>query len=145
MSTKRALIAEAFEELGLAGYIFDATPEELQSALKRMDRIAAQWLAQTIDIGYIAANGLDAESGVTSGNENCLALHLAVAMAPSFGKAVSQDTKNAASAAWNAMYVSLGRRPQVVMPASMPYGTGNKGGVLGSQYFPESDGTVTGL
>ena len=35
--TKRQFVTQAFEEIGLASYVFDLTPEQLQSALRRLD------------------------------------------------------------------------------------------------------------
>lgn len=144
MATKRELIGQAFEELGIASYIFDATPEELQSAKKRLDRIAAQWDGIGISVGYDLGGELDDESGIPDTNENCFALHLAIAIAPSFGKAVTQDTRTAASTAWNAMYVSRGVMPTVSQPDFMPRGVGQKRGQMERQYF-EGGTDVEGL
>jgi hypothetical protein len=41
--TKRQFITQAFEEIGLAAYVFDLTTEQLQSALRRMDAMVAGW------------------------------------------------------------------------------------------------------
>ena len=43
--TKRQFVAQAFEEIGLASYVFDLTPEQLQSALRRLDTMMAAWNA----------------------------------------------------------------------------------------------------
>ena len=36
--SKRQIVEQAFEELGLATYVFDMTPDQFDSALKRLDR-----------------------------------------------------------------------------------------------------------
>lgn len=145
MATKRALIAQALDEIGIAEYIFDATPEQLESARLRLNRIAAQWDGIGVRVGYNLGGGLDDESGIPDTAENCFALHLGIAIAPGFGKAVSQDTKNAAAAAWNALYVARRQMPVAAMPSNMPRGTGQRAGVMEGQYFPKGDGTVEGL
>lgn len=67
--TKRQLITQAFEEIGLAAYVFDLTPEQLQSALRRMDAMVAGWNSNGVRIGYPLpsspdSSNIDADSGV---------------------------------------------------------------------------------
>mgnify|MGYP003525752305 CR=1 FL=1 len=50
--TKRQFVTQAFEEIGLAAYVFDLTPEQLQSALRRLDSMMASWNAKGIRLGY---------------------------------------------------------------------------------------------
>jgi len=50
--TKRQFITQAFEEIGLAAYVFDLTAEQLDSALRRMDSMVAGWNANGVRIGY---------------------------------------------------------------------------------------------
>lgn len=146
MTTKRALVVAALGELGMGDYAFDATPEEYEDGRKRLDRIAAQWDGQTIRVGYNLAGTIDSDSGIPDTCDSAFILALACNWAKTFGKAVSQDLRTEAAAAWNAMYVSLGKMPTAVMPSSMPYGTGSRYlDPLMQQYFPESDGTVEGL
>jgi hypothetical protein len=145
MATKRQIIAQGLEEIGLAEYEFDATPEELQSFLRRLDRIMAQWDGQTIRTGYNLAGGLDDESGLPDTVVNCAALHLGIAMAPSFGKTISPDTRVAAGTAYNTMLTQLHRMPQVPYPDRLPVGVGNKRGVMEPQYFGPNNGETPGL
>jgi hypothetical protein len=59
---------------------------------------------------------------------------------------VSQDTRSAARAAWNALYASRGVRPQTARNPALPTGAGNRQGVLrGRTYFPEPGNDVEGL
>ena len=51
---KRQFISAAFEEIGLASYVFDLQPEQLQSALRRLDAMMADWNAKGIRLGYPA-------------------------------------------------------------------------------------------
>lgn len=144
MTTKRELLGQALEELGMAEYIFDATPEELQSGLTRLNRIAAQWDGKRIRVGFNLGGGLDAESGIPDTAENCFALNLAVQWGPSFGKLVSMETKVAAKNALNDLMVANLTIPQVPNPSGLPRGTGNRAGVLSRQYFQTGD-EVTGV
>jgi hypothetical protein len=51
--TKRQFVDAAFEEIGLASYVFDLTTEELLPRLvRRLDAMMAQWNAKGIRLGY---------------------------------------------------------------------------------------------
>src|SRR5205823_3620714 len=76
MATKRALILSALGEIGLADYLFDASPEDLQDALDRLNRMAAQWDGQGIRVGFNLGGGLDDESGVPDSCEEAFYTNL---------------------------------------------------------------------
>lgn len=48
--TKRQFMTAAFEEIGLAAYVYDLTPEQMQSAVKRMDAMIAGWNSNGVRI-----------------------------------------------------------------------------------------------
>ena len=50
--SKRQIVEQAFEELGLATYVFDMTPDQFDSALKRLDAMIAEWSIKGINLGY---------------------------------------------------------------------------------------------
>jgi len=138
MATKLALISSALGEIGLAQYVFDASPERLQDALTRLDRLAAEWDGLGIRVGYSFGDDINAQSGIPDTAEQCFALTLALRLAPTFGKTPSAETKIAAKSAFNAMYVARRQMPEVPWPSSMPVGSGNRTGVMGQGYFPET-------
>lgn len=142
MTTKREILGQALEEIGIADYNFDIQTDELAAGLRRLDRIAAQWDGKGIRTGYNLGAGLDDDSGLPDVAINCFALQLAVQWGPSWGKVLSMDTKIAAKQAINDLIVSLGTMPEVSYPPNLPIGAGNRGGVLGAQYFPETDEVV---
>lgn len=144
MSTKLELISSALAELGLAQYVFDASAEKLEEALNRFNRMAAQWDGMGIRVGYNFGSDINAESGVPDTAEDCFVLNGALRIAPTFGKTPSPDTRVAASKAFNALYVARRQMPEVPYPSNLPVGVGNQRGVMGQQYFPETD-EVTGL
>ena len=41
--TKRQYIEAALTEIGLADYVFNSTPQDLQTALRRLDGMMAEW------------------------------------------------------------------------------------------------------
>jgi hypothetical protein len=130
--TKRELIMQAFEEIGLAAYVFDLTPEQLQSALRRMDAMVAGWNSNGVRIGYPLpsspdSSNLDADSGVPDYANEAIFLGLAVRLAPSYGKQVAQETKAWADAAYGNMANQVAApTPERQMPSTLPRGQGSK-------------------
>lgn len=130
--TKRQLITQAFEEIGLAAYVFDLTPEQLQSALRRMDAMVAGWNSNGVRIGYPLpsspdSSNIDADSGVPDFANEAIFLGLAVRIAPSYGKQLSQETKAWADNAYSNMANQVAvPTPERQMPNTLPRGQGAK-------------------
>lgn len=129
--TKRQFVTQAFEEIGLASYVFDLTPEQLQSALRRLDSMMASWNAKGIRLGYpipsSPQNGdLDEETGVPDSANEAIYLNLATRIAPGFGKTVAVETKASAKAAYDTLLSRAAMPPEQQLPGMMPAGAGNK-------------------
>lgn len=129
--TKRQFVTQAFEEIGLAAYVFDLTPEQLQSALRRLDAMMAGWNALGIRLGYpITSNPddstLDEDSGVPDSANEAIYTNLGIKLAPSFGKTPSADTKAAAKAGYDLLLAKAAMPAEQQLPGSMPAGAGNK-------------------
>lgn len=130
--TKRQLVDAAHEELGLASYTFDITPEEQQAAVRRLDALMATWGIIGIRIGYNATlDPLDADpdqaSGVPDWANEAIFLALARRVAPSFGKIVSQETKTNGKFAYDAMLSRITATPPSMQYVSnLPSGAGNR-------------------
>jgi hypothetical protein len=54
--TKREIVQNAFEEVGLASYAFDLQPEQFQAGLRRLDNMMATWNSRGLRIGYPLAD-----------------------------------------------------------------------------------------
>lgn len=129
--TKRQFVTQAFEEIGLAAYVFDLTPEQLQSALRRLDSMMATWNAKGIRLGYpIPSNpddsDLDQESGVPDSANEAIYLNLGIKLAPGFGKSVSTETKASAKLAYDTLLARAAMPVEQQLPGTMPAGAGNK-------------------
>jgi hypothetical protein len=143
MTTKRQIVEDAFAELALAGNVFDLTPEELQTALVRLDRMLAYWESQGVVLGYampdpLLGSGLDDASGVPEGAVQTIVANLAVRMAGVWGKEVSQDTRNTAKQGLDALLgAAVAPRPRA-LPDTLPMGAGHKRTGL-NPFFPTPD------
>lgn len=130
--TKRQFITQAFEEIGLAAYVYDLTDEQLDSALRRLDAMVAGWNANGVRIGYPLPSSpqnsdLDQETGVPDFANEAIYLNLARRLAPSFGKVVDSETKAAADFAYSSMANQVAvPTPERQMPNTLPRGAGTK-------------------
>ena len=128
---KRQFIEQAFDELGLASYVYELTDEQLTSALRKLDAMIATWNAKGIRIGYPLPSSpedsdIDAETTVPDRANEAIFLNLAVRLAPSYGKQVSLDTKQNAKMSYDALLSYAAMPPEMQLPQGMPLGAGNK-------------------
>ena len=130
--TKRQYILAAFEEIGLASYIYDLTADQLMSALFRLDSMMGSWNLKGINVGWpISASpdnsSIDDETAAVpdSCNEPII-LNLAVRLGPGYGKEVAAETKMAAKQSYDAMLIQFTVPSEMQMPTTMPSGSGNK-------------------
>ncbi len=130
--TKKELILQAFEEIGLASYVFDLEPEQLQSAGRRLDAMMAGWAANGIRVGYplsrnTAEVDITADSNLPDWCIEAVYANLSVRLAPSHGKAVQAELKQLADASYNNL-VNQATLPTIerVLPHTMPRGAGTK-------------------
>jgi hypothetical protein len=129
--TKRQLVTQALEEIGLAEYVFDMTPEQLQSACIRLDTMMATWSGKGIRVGYPLSStpqgsDLDTETGVPDYANEAIFLNLGIRLAPSFGKTLSMDTKSAAKMAYDGLLAKAAFPEEQQLSAGLPRGAGNK-------------------
>lgn len=130
--TKRQIIEQAYEELGLAAMFFDLQPEQIESARRKMDSMAAGWSTKNIQVGYplpseANSSDVDQETNVPDYAVEALYLNLAIKIAPSHGKAVSPETKIAAKAAFNTiLQKAVSNPPKMKYSCELPSGAGNK-------------------
>jgi len=129
--TKRQFVVQAFEEIGLASYVFDLGPEQLQSALRRLDAMMAAWNAKGIRVGYPIPGSpensdLDTETNVPDSANEAIYLNLGIRLGPAFGKMIPPELKVSAKLAYDNL-LSLAAMPgEMQLPGTMPAGAGNK-------------------
>lgn len=145
MTTKLAIIQQALGEIGLGTYVFDPSPEQLQDALVRLDRLAAMWDGIGIRKGYSLGSDISAESGLPDTAIDPFAVLLAIRLAPGYGKQVSPELRIAALQSKNALMVTNNVIPRMVYPGTLPIGVGNRRDVRQLAYFQETDTLSTGV
>lgn len=129
--TKRQFIIAALEELGLASYVYDLQPEQLESAMRRLDSMMAEWNGKGIRLGYPVPGSpensdIDSETNVPDSANEAIISNLALRLAPSYGKQVMMQTMITAKNALNVILSRATMPMEMQMPATMPIGAGNK-------------------
>lgn len=148
MATKLELIHGAYAELGLADYVFDLSPEEIDTGLHRLDRMMATWYAKGIRIGYnlppdASSSSTNDDACIPDWAEDPAITNLALRIAPTIGKQVSPDTRIAARQGYNALLIGNYEIPQMQYPRHMPIGTGNRRNVKNQTFFAPVDRVTT--
>jgi hypothetical protein len=129
--TKRQFVLEAFDSIGLASYVFDLQPEQLQSALRKLDSMMATWNAKGIRLAYPLPSSpqdsdLDEETGVPDSAYEAIYTNLALRIAPSFGKQVANEVKATAKIGYDTILQRATYPIEQQLPRTMPAGAGNK-------------------
>jgi hypothetical protein len=148
--TKRQFVVQAFEEIGYASYVYDLEPEQLQAALRRLDAMVATWNAKGIRLGYPLPSSpensdLDTETNVPDSANEAIYTNLAIKIAPTVGKMVSQDTKATAKSAYDTLVMRAAMPPEMQLPGTLPSGAGNKPWRYDDEYITDpSDPLLAG-
>ena len=129
--SKRQFVTAAFEEIGLASYVFDLSSEQLDSALRRLDSMMASWNGKGLRLSYPLPGSpensdIDAESSVPDFANEAIILNLATRLAPSMGKLVPIETKAAAKQALDVVLLRFAFPLEKSLPNTMPAGAGTK-------------------
>lgn len=129
--TKQQLIDQAFDAIGLSSYEFNLTSDQYQSALRMLDSMMAVWNSRGIFLGYrgsfsVDDSSLSSDSGIPDHAIEGVYSNLSLRIATSYGKTVSQETKNIADSSYKTL-LSISARPlPMSLPGTMPSGAGNK-------------------
>lgn len=129
--SKRQFVEAAFAEIGLASYVFDLQPQDLETALRRLDAMMAEWNGKGIRLGYPLpgspeASDIDAESGVPDSANEAIITNLAMRLAPGFGKTLNALTASTAKQGYNTLLSRAAMPPQQQFPSTLPSGAGWK-------------------
>lgn len=129
--TKRQFINKAFSVAGLASYVYDLKPEQLQDILLDLDAQMGTWDTKGIRIGWPLTTDpdnadLDTETGAPANSILAIYNNLAILLAPQFGKTLSNDTQKVARQAYTTLLAFHSPPPVKNLPTTLPRGAGNK-------------------
>ena len=129
--SKNQFVLAAFDELGLSQQEFDLQPEDMQSAMRRLDAMMAEWNGEGIRLAYPIPgspedSALDEETLVPDSANEAIITNLAIRIAPSRGKMVPPETKAVAKKGYCTLMRIAAQPPLMQMPETMPAGAGHK-------------------
>lgn len=148
--SKRRILDEAFGELALAGYAFDISPEEQQTALRRLDTMMATWEAKGVRVGYAFSStpgesDPDQDSGLPDMAVETVYLSLAIRLAAGFGKQLSADTRRSAREGYDTLLWRAAQPIRQQLPNTLPRGAGNKAWGSTDPFFPPPSDDPLGI
>ena len=127
--TKGELASAALEEIGIAEYEYDISPEQRQSVIRRLGMMMAEWGGRNIRLSYpiakIESSSPDDDSNIPDWAWEAVVTNLAIRIAPSYGKQVSPETKTVAKHAYTTLCGKFSQPMEMQLP-SMPKGAGFK-------------------
>lgn len=126
---KRDFVTQAFDTIGIAGYVYDLETEHLNNALRQLDSMMAMWSSKGIKTGYqisASADGsaLDDETQVSAEANEAVYQNLALRIAPGFGKQISPGLQIMAKQSYDALLIKAAMPKQQQFPGNMPMGAG---------------------
>ena len=129
--SKRQFIEAAFAEIGLASYVFDLQPEQLEAARQRLDAMMADWNGKGIRLGYPIPvspqdGSIDEQTNVPDSAYEAIICNLGIRLAPSYGKQVMNETKATAKQGYDTLMQRATFPLEQQFPNTMPSGAGNK-------------------
>lgn len=127
--TKGELADAALEEIGIAEYNFDISPEQRQSVIRRLDMMMAEWDARDIHLSFPISKSTTPDPGeeanIPDWAGKAVVTNLAIEIAPSYGKVVPMETKVSAKHAYITL-CGIFADPREMQLPSMPKGAGYK-------------------
>jgi len=146
MTTKRAVVLQAFRQAGVASYVFDLRPEELRDVVIELDQMLALWASRGINLGYNAGGDgdLDTDSGLAMADLSAVSQNLALTVCSMFGRQVPPTLMESAAQSYAGlltkalMNVDASRANQ----GGLPYGAGNRGRGFPAEVFIPADSTA---
>lgn len=145
--TKGQIVEDAYNELAIAGWVYDLDESERQWGGQRLDLLLADWDARGIHLGYALAAtpdavDLDADSGIPIGAIRGVVLNLAKSLASGKGKALPPQTLADARQALDAIRGKAFAPREQQLPNTLQRGQGSKHWrTLNRPYMPRPDTT----
>ena len=129
--SKRQFVEAAFAEIGLASYVFDLQPEQLEAARQRLDAMMADWNGKGIRLGYPIPvspqdGSINEQTNVPDSAYEAIICNLGIRLAPSYGKQVMNETKATAKQGYDTLMQRATAPLEQQFPNTMPSGAGNK-------------------
>lgn len=148
MTTKRQIIKLGYSSVGLAGFIYDLTPEQIELARQLLDAQMASWNAKGIRISWPIPSSpeqgdIDEEIDLPDYALSAAYMALGEQLADVHGKQVTPKYSARARAAYDAMLIRVVEPATRQMPAGYPLGAGYKTNGIGQRWTTGPDPSLS--
>jgi hypothetical protein len=139
--SKRQFAEKALLKIGIASYVFDLQPEQIEDAVWALDSMLAMWNGKGIHVGYPLPSSpefsdINAETNVPDWVNEAIIYNLAVRIASEYGKTLPMEVYMLAKEAYSVVLNRSAKPKTMQFPSNMPAGAGNKRyGVHGQDVF----------
>jgi hypothetical protein len=125
--TKGDIIMDAFEEIRISGLTIQASPNENERGLNKLESMAAEWESRNICAGYNFTEQPDPSdpSNIQLSAKQAFVTNLATRMITSFGKEMPNVLAVQAMQSLSGLSSAVAMIRQVQAPNRMPRGSGN--------------------
>ena len=122
--TKKQIILDAYASFGYVDYFYNADVEQIDFALRILNRMLADWESEGVSIGYNLGSDIQENSGIPEYASNAVIANLTIMLASSFGKNLSQDSKENAINSYNNLKLKFLTIPILPRNNLIPQGQG---------------------
>ena len=140
MTTMREVVEDALEEIGVKTAEIALTSDELQSGIRRANDMLLEWADLGLTPSYQEVIYGDDSINVDRNAISAIKYSLAMRLAPSFQKNISQALAMLASETKSALETSSVFIGRVAYPDTLPTGSGNdcQDRYLDDRFFPRN-------
>ena len=135
MITKGDIALAALEEVRVSGLTSKATPAEITSVIKKLDRMVLAWQNKGVCLSYIRSESFfdvdpNQDSGLNDTSAHAVILNLSKIICPMFGKPVDLQTSREARSAYLGLFGT-----ELTMRENDPHQPLGSGQNYGYSYF----------
>ena len=139
MVTMREVVQDAMEEIGVKTAEIELTGDELQSGIRRCNDMLLEWDDSGVIVGYNEVLNGDDVLNIDRSAVGAVKYNLAVRLAPSYQKVISQALAAISQSTKDAVMASNCHIGDVAFPDTLPMGSGNACGPDYDIFFPADE------
>lgn len=124
--TKKQIILDAYANIGYSDYFYNEDAEQIDFALRILNRMLSDWESVGISIGYNFDGNVQDSASVPDYALNAIISNLSMRLAGSVGKQVPQDDRQNAIDAYNNLKLKFLTIPILPRSNLIPAGQGSR-------------------
>lgn len=126
MTTMREVVEDAMEDITVKKAEVALTNDELQSGIRRLNDMLAQWNELGIIVGYNPVTNGDDTLELEPAAIAAVKAKLAIKLAPSYSKPITAALAENASEAMTMLAIANSNIGEIAYPDTLPIGSGNE-------------------